>query len=74
MKFSIHNTESQALEENQRLMGLLNIPTASGTLNYGLPEEIDGKWCIRLKEFGAWKADDLAVNVQELSEPVQEIE
>lgn len=66
MKISVHDTESQALEENQRLMGLLNIPNGSGTVDYGLPIQVDGKWCILLKEFGPWKADHISVNVQDV--------
>jgi hypothetical protein len=66
MKYSVHDTESEALAENERLMGLLGIPDDEGTIKYGQPIEIDGKWCLRVKEVGTWKADHLAINVQEI--------
>lgn len=66
MKYSVHNTEEEAEAENQRLMEELDIPDGKGTLRYGIPEERDGKWLIRVKESGPWKADSIAENVEDL--------
>jgi hypothetical protein len=55
-------------------MGLLGIPDGKGTLNYGTPEKRDGKWLLRVKESGTWKADDVAENVEVIEEPVLELD
>jgi hypothetical protein len=65
MKYSVHNTEEEALAENERLKQLLGIPDDAGTVEYAIPVEADGQWLLRVKEEGTWKADHLAVNVQE---------
>jgi hypothetical protein len=67
MKYSVHNTQAEAESENERLEGLLGIPNGTTTI-YGVPEERDGKWLLRVKEKGTWKADHLALNVQEIEE------
>ena len=72
MKYSVHTTEASAESENQRLMGLLGIPDGKGSLRYGIPENRDGKWLIRVKEVGQWKADHIAENVQFIEEPALE--
>jgi hypothetical protein len=69
MKYSVHTTEAQAEAENKRLMGLLGVPDGKGTTNYGIPEERDGKWLIRIKEHGTWKADNIAESVEFIEEP-----
>jgi len=66
MKYSVHNTEEEALAENERLKQLLGIPDGEGTLEYSVPKESEGQWLLRVKEEGIWKADHLAVNVQEI--------
>lgn len=68
MKYSVHTTEESSEAENQRLMGLLGIPDDKGTTTYGIPEERDGKWLLRVKESGPWKADDIAENVEFIEE------
>lgn len=68
MKYSVHTTEANAEAENQRLMGLLGIPDGRGTTSYGTPELRDGKWLLRVKESGTWKADHIAENVQFIEE------
>ncbi len=73
MKYSVHTTKVKASTENQRLMGLLGIPDGSGTITYGVPEKRDGKWLLRVKESGPWKADDIAENVEDIEEPVLEL-
>lgn len=73
MKYSVHTTKESAEAENQRLMGLLGIPDDKGTTNYAIPEERDGKWLLRVKESGTWKADDIAENVQFIEEPEPEL-
>ena len=73
MKYSVHTTKEEAEAENQRLMGLLGIPDGKGTTNYGIPEERDGKWLIRVKEQGPWKADHIAENAQFTEEPEPEL-
>ncbi len=67
MKYSVHDTQAEAESENTRLMGLLGLPNGT-TTTYGVPEERDGKWLLRVKEHGTWKADHLALNVQEISD------
>lgn len=66
MKYSVHSTEEEALAENERLKELLGIPDGEGTLEYSTPLESDGQWLLRVKEEGTWKADHLAVNVQDI--------
>jgi len=66
MKYSVFDTEDEAKAENTRLMGLLGIPDGKGTTNYANPELKDGKWILRVKESGPWKADDIALNVQDI--------
>ena len=73
MKYSVHTTKAKAETENQRLMGLLGIPDGKGTTNYGIPENRDGKWLLRVKENGTWKADDIAENVEFIEEPELEL-
>ena len=65
MKYSVHNTKAEAESENERLEGLLGIPSGTTSI-YAIPEEHDGKWLIRVKEGGTWKADHLASNVSEI--------
>lgn len=72
MKYSVHTTKANATTENKRLMGLLGIPDGKGTTNYGVPEKRDGKWLLRVKEDGPWKADDIAENVEEIEEALPE--
>lgn len=74
MKYSVHDTKEEAEAENQRLMGLLGIPDGKGTTSYGTPESRDGKWLLRVKEEGPWKADDIAENVQSIEEVAPIIE
>jgi hypothetical protein len=66
MKYSVHSTEEEALAENERLKQLLGIPDGKGTLEYSVPREIEGKWCLLIKDYGIWKADHLAVNIEEI--------
>jgi hypothetical protein len=68
MKYSVHETEAKAEAENQRLMTELGIPDGKGTTSYGTPELRDGEWILRVKEEGAWKADDIAKNVKFIEE------
>ena len=74
MKYSVHTTKAKAEAENKRLMGLLGIPDGKGTKKYGIPVKRDGKWLLRVKEIGTWKADDIAENVEDIEEPTPEIE
>lgn len=67
MKYSVHDTQEEAEAENTRLMGLLGIPNGA-TTTYAIPEEREGKWLLRVKEQGPWKADHLAINVQDISD------
>ena len=67
MKYSVHDTQAEAEAENTRLEGLLSIPSGTTTI-YGVPEERDGKWLLRVKEQGTWKCDHLATNVQEIED------
>lgn len=69
MKYSVHTTKEDAEAENQRLMELLGIPDDKGTTNYGIPQEREGEWLLRVKESGPWKADDIAENVMSIEEP-----
>lgn len=66
MKYSIFDSEDEAKAENIRLMELFGIPDGKGALNYSRPELRDGKWILRVKESGPWKADDIALNVQDI--------
>lgn len=68
MKYSVHDSQEEALAENERLMGLLGIPNNQGTLSYSIAEEKDGKWLLPIAIEGTWKADNLALNVQDLPE------
>lgn len=68
MKYSVHDTQAEAIDENERLMGLLGIPNDQGTTSYSTAEEKDGKWVLPLALEGTWKADHLALNVQDLPE------
>ena len=72
MKYSVHDTEAKAEAENQRLMTELGIPDGKGTTSYGTPELRDGDWILRVKDAGAWKADDIAINVKFIEEPNSE--
>ena len=67
MKYSVHDTQAEAEAENKRLEGLFSIPSGNTTI-YGVPEERDGKWLLRVKEQGTWKCDHLAINVQEIED------
>jgi hypothetical protein len=73
MKYSVHTTKTKATAENKRLMALLGIPDGKGTDNYGVPEKRDGKWLLRVKESGHWKADDIAENVEFIEETTPEL-
>lgn len=68
MKYSVHDSQEEALAENERLMGLLGIPNNQGTSSYSIAEEKDGKWVLPIAAEGTWKADHLALNIQELPE------
>ena len=68
MKYSVHDSQEEALAENERLMGLLGIPNNQGTSSYSTAEEKDGKWVLSIATEGTWKADHLALNIQELPE------
>ena len=72
MKYSVFDTLDEAKAENTRLMGIFGIPDGKGAETYGIPEERDGKWLLRVKEVGTYKADHIAENVQELEEPPPE--
>ena len=72
MKYSVHTTKANATAENKRLMGLLGIPDGKGTTTYNVPEKRGGKWLLRVKDNGQWKADDIAENVEEIEEPLPE--
>lgn len=67
MKYSIHSTEAEAKAEVDRIEAYLGIPTV-GTIRYATPEEVNGQWRFRVKEIGPWKCDDVANNVQEISD------
>lgn len=66
MKYSVHPTEEEALAENERLKKLLGIPDGKGTTEYSIPKEAEGQWYLLVKDKGTWKADHLAVNVQDI--------
>lgn len=53
-------------------MGLLGIPDGKGATTYNEPVKRDGKWLLRVKDHGQWKADDIAENVEEIAEPLPE--
>ena len=72
MKCSVFNTEDEAKAENTRLMGLLGIPDEKGTETYAIPENRDGKWILKLAEQGTWKADHIALNVEEIDDSVSD--
>jgi hypothetical protein len=72
MKYSVHTTKAKATAENKRLMGLLGIPDGKGATTYNEPVKRDGKWLLRVKDHGQWKADDIAENVEEIAEPLPE--
>ncbi len=64
MKYSVHSTEEEAQSEIDRIEAYLGIPTV-GTIEYALPEEVEGQWRFRVKESGPWKCDHVATNVVE---------
>lgn len=69
MKYSVHDTQAEAEAENHRLMEVLGIPDGNGTTHYGIAELRGGKWLLRVKETGTWKADHIAENVKFIEEP-----
>lgn len=67
--YSLHDTKAEAEAENQRLMAHFSIPDGKGTEVYSIPEEINGKWGLRIASTGSWNAANVAVNLEFVEVP-----
>ncbi len=67
MKYSVHDTQEEAEAELERIEAHFNIPNSSASV-YAFVEEVEGAYRFRVKDNGSWKCDDIAWNVQEVTD------